>query len=151
MVPDRDHWWHELKAEASADCPPEEMDAEDLLFILYTSGTTGKPKGVCPHHGRLQPLHPHDLQNGPLTSKIPDVYWCTADVGWNYRPQLHCLWSPLSNGATSLMYEGVPRPLKSGLFLGRGRKVRVNIFYNRPHSHSGLHQNGDELAQGSGI
>ncbi len=107
MVEGRDHWYHELMADASADCPPEHMDSEDLLYLLYTSGTTAKPKGIMHTTGGYlaQVAYTHkvvfDLR--PET----DVYWCAADVGW-VTGHSYIVYGPLTNGCTSVMYEGTP-------------------------------------------
>ncbi|MSR03215.1 MAG: acetate--CoA ligase [Gemmatimonadetes bacterium] len=130
MKPGRDLWWHDLVREASAKCPPEPMDAEDLLFILYTSGTTGKPKGIVHTTG------------GYLTQvaatcrwvfdlKEDDVFWCTADIGW-VTGHSYVVYGPLANGATVMMYEGAPD------WPGRDRlweiiaRYGVTIFYTAP-------------------
>lgn len=105
-VEGRDIWYHEALREASADCPPEPMDAEDPLFILYTSGSTGKPKGVLHSTGGY-------LLMAAMTHKYVfdyhegDIYWCTADVGW-VTGHSYIVYGPLANGATSLIFEGVP-------------------------------------------
>ena len=105
-VEGRDHWYHDIMAEASPDCPPEEMAAEDPLFILYTSGSTGKPKGVLHTTGgymvyaSMTHQYVFDYHDG-------DIYWCTADVGW-ITGHSYILYGPLANGATTVMFEGVP-------------------------------------------
>ncbi len=143
MVEGRDHWWHELQATASADCPAEEMDAEDLLFILYTSGTTGKPKGVVHTTGGYN-LYTHTTFKWTFDIKDTDVYWCTADVGW-ITGHSYIVYGPLSNGATTVMYEGVPRPSNPGCFWDVIEKYGVTIFYTAPTAIRAFIKMGDEL------
>ncbi len=143
MVEGRDHWWHELQATASAQCPPEEMDAEDLLFILYTSGTTGKPKGVVHTTGGYN-LYTHMTFKWAFDIKDTDVYWCTADVGW-ITGHSYIVYGPLSNGATTVMYEGVPRPSNPGCFWDVIEKYGVTIFYTAPTAIRAFIKMGDEL------
>lgn len=130
MEAGRDHWWHDLQANASAHCPAEEMDSEDLLFILYTSGSTGKPKGVVHTTGGYN-LYTHITTKWIFDLKEDDIYWCTADVGW-ITGHSYIVYGPLSNGATTLMYEGVPRPSNLGCFWDVIEKYGVNIFYTAP-------------------
>jgi acetyl-CoA synthetase len=130
MEAGRDHWWHELKASASADCPAEPMDSEDMLFILYTSGSTGKPKGVV-HTTAGYNLYTHMTTKWTFDLKDTDVYWCTADVGW-ITGHSYIVYGPLSNGATTVMYEGVPRPSNPGCFWDVIEKYGVTIFYTAP-------------------
>ncbi len=130
MQEGRDHWWHELKATASADCPAEPMDSEDMLFILYTSGSTGKPKGVVHTTGGYN-LYTHMTTKWTFDLKDTDVYWCTADVGW-ITGHSYIVYGPLSNGATAVMYEGVPRPSNPGCFWDVIEKYGVTIFYTAP-------------------
>lgn len=143
MVEGRDHWWHELQSTASAQCPPEEMDAEDLLFILYTSGTTGKPKGVVHTTGGYN-LYTHMTFKWAFDIKDTDVYWCTADVGW-ITGHSYIVYGPLSNGATTVMYEGVPRPSNPGCFWDVIEKYGVTIFYTAPTAIRAFIKMGDEL------
>ncbi|BAQ65273.1 acetate--CoA ligase [Geminocystis sp. NIES-3709] len=130
MEPGRDHWWHDLQAGVSAHCLPEEMDSEDMLFILYTSGSTGKPKGVVHTTGGYN-LYSHMTTKWIFDLRDDDVYWCTADVGW-ITGHSYIVYGPLSNGATTIMYEGVPRPSNLGCFWDVIEKYGVNIFYTAP-------------------
>jgi acetyl-CoA synthetase len=143
MVAGRDHWWHELQAQASADCPPEPMDSEDMLFILYTSGSTGKPKGVVHTTGGYN-LYTHMTTKWIFDLQETDVYWCTADVGW-ITGHSYIVYGPLSNGATSLMYEGAPRPSNPGCLWDVVEKYGVNIFYTAPTAIRALIKMGDHL------
>ena len=130
MVPDRDYWWHDLMQDASAECDPVQLDAEHPLFILYTSGSTGKPKGVLHTTGGY-------LLGATLTSKWvfdlkeEDTYWCTADIGW-VTGHSYVVYGPLSNGATTVMYEGAPNWPDEGRFWELIEKYRVSIFYTAP-------------------
>jgi len=143
---DRDVWYHEAMAEASVDCPPEEMDAEDPLFILYTSGSTGKPKGVLHTTGGYQLFaamtHKYifDYHDG-------DIYWCTADVGW-VTGHSYIVYGPLANGATTLMFEGVPTYPDASRFWQVVDKHQVNIFYTAPTALRALMGQGDALVKG---
>lgn len=130
MEPGRDHWWHDLQAGVSADCPAEPMDSEDMLFILYTSGTTGKPKGVVHTTGGYN-LYTHMTLKWGFDIQDTDVYWCTADVGW-ITGHSYIVYGPLSNGATSVMYEGAPRNSNPGCFWDVIEKHGVTIFYTAP-------------------
>jgi acetyl-CoA synthetase len=114
MSAGRDHWWHDLQQGVSAKCGAEPMDSEDMLFVLYTSGSTGKPKGVV-HTTAGYNLYSHMTTKWIFDIKDTDVYWCTADVGW-ITGHSYIVYGPLSNGATTLMYEGAPRPSNLGCF-----------------------------------
>jgi acetyl-CoA synthetase len=137
----RDKWLHEEAAKVSADCKPEEMGAEDPLFILYTSGSTGKPKGVLHTTGgymvyvSLTHQMIFDYHDG-------DVYWCTADVGW-VTGHSYILYGPLANGATTLMFEGVPNYPDTSRFWQVVDKHKVNIFYTAPTAIRALMRDGD--------
>ena len=130
MESGRDHWWHDLQKGASANCPAEPMDSEDLLFILYTSGSTGKPKGVVHTTGGYN-LYTHMTTKWIFDLQDTDVYWCTADVGW-ITGHSYIVYGPLSNGTTTLMYEGAPRPSNPGCFWDVIEKYGVTIFYTAP-------------------
>ncbi len=130
LVEGRDIWWHDVVAGQSADCPAEPMDAEDVLFILYTSGSTGKPKGILHTTGgyltfvRQTTKYVFDLHER-------DLYWCTADVGW-ITGHSYVLYGPLSNGATTLMYEGAPNFPDFSRFWSIIDRHQVSIFYTAP-------------------
>ncbi|MFN6956371.1 MAG: acetate--CoA ligase, partial [Acetobacteraceae bacterium] len=141
MHPGRDHWWHDLAAAAAPACPPEPMGAEDPLFILYTSGSTGKPKGVLHTTGgyMVWAAFTHqivfDYQPG-------EIYWCTADVGW-VTGHTYIVYGPLANGATSLMFEGVPNYPDVSRFWRVVDKHKVNIFYTAPTAIRALMREGE--------
>lgn len=142
MKEGRDLWWHDLMKDASDNCPPEEMDAEDPLFILYTSGSTGKPKGV---------LHTTAGYNVyvALTFKYifdyhdDDIFWCTADIGW-VTGHSYIVYGPLTVGATSLMFEGVPSYPKPDRFWEIVEKYKVTIFYTAPTAIRAIAREGNE-------
>ncbi len=140
--PQGDYWLHELEAGVSAECPPEEVGAEDPLFILYTSGSTGKPKGVVHTCGGY-------LVFAAMTHQITfdyqpgEVYWCTADVGW-VTGHTYIVYGPLANGAITLMFEGVPTYPDAGRFWAVCAKNKVNSFYTAPTAIRALMGKGDE-------
>jgi acetyl-CoA synthetase len=142
MTAGRDLWYHDLMEKASADCPAEPIQAEDPLFILYTSGSTGKPKGVLHTTGGY-------LLHVALTHKYifdvheDDIYWCTADIGW-VTGHSYIVYGPLANGATSVMFEGVPTYPDAGRFWHVVDKFKVTIFYTAPTAIRMLIQMGDE-------
>jgi len=139
----RDVWYHEATASASTDCPPEEMDAEDPLFILYTSGSTGKPKGVLHTTGGYL-LFTAITHKYTFDYKDGEVYWCTADVGW-VTGHSYILYGPLANGAISLMFEGVPTYPDAGRMWQVCDKHKVSIFYTAPTAIRALMGQGNEL------
>ena len=130
MATGRDHWWHELVDGQSAECPAEPMASEDRLFVLYTSGSTGKPKGVV-HTTAGYNLWAHLTFQWIFDIREDDIHWCTADVGW-ITGHSYIVYGPLSNGATTVMYEGAPRPSKPGAFWEVIQKHRCTIFYTAP-------------------
>ncbi len=140
--PERDHWLHELEPGVSADCPPEDMNAEDPLFILYTSGSTGKPKGVLHTTGGylLYAAYTHEIV---FDYHPGDVYWCTADVGW-VTGHSYIVYGPLANGAITLMFEGVPNYPSASRFWEVVDKHQVNICYTAPTAIRALMREGDE-------
>ena len=142
MKAGRDHWWHDVMKDASSDCEPEWMDAEDPLFILYTSGSTGKPKGVLHTTGgyMVYTAFTHklifDYHDG-------DIYWCTADIGW-VTGHSYIVYGPLCNGATTIMFEGIPTYPDAGRFWDIVDKYKVNQFYTAPTALRALMREGDE-------
>ncbi|MCC7305374.1 MAG: acetate--CoA ligase [Alphaproteobacteria bacterium] len=138
----RDVWWHELVDEQAADCPCEEMNAEDPLFILYTSGSTGKPKGVLHTTGGYL-VFAAMTHEYVFDYKPGEVYWCTADVGW-VTGHSYIVYGPLANGATSLVFEGVPNYPDWSRFWQVIDKYKVNIFYTAPTAIRSLIRAGDE-------
>lgn len=130
MKKGRDLWWHELLENAPAYCEPEKMDSEDILFMLYTSGTTGKPKGIVHTTGGYL-VGVYATTKWVFDLKEEDTYWCTADIGW-VTGHSYIIYGPLSNGATSLMYEGAPDYPDIGRFWAIVEKYHVNIFYTAP-------------------
>ncbi|MBP2292359.1 acetate--CoA ligase [Azospirillum rugosum] len=137
----RDLWYHEEVASVSADCPPEEMSAEDPLFILYTSGSTGKPKGVLHTTGGYL-VYASMTHQYVFDYKDGDVYWCTADVGW-VTGHSYIVYGPLANGATTLMFEGVPTYPDISRFWQVVDKHKVNIFYTAPTAIRSLMREGE--------
>jgi acetyl-CoA synthetase len=130
MKADRDVWWHDLVAGASADCPAEELDSEHPLFLLYTSGSTGKPKGVL-HTTAGYLLGASLSHKWVFDVKDDDVFWCTADVGW-VTGHSYIVYGPLANGTTVVMYEGAPNHPREDRFWEIIEKYRVSIFYTAP-------------------
>jgi acetyl-CoA synthetase len=137
----RDHWYHEVMANASEDCPPEEMGAEDPLFILYTSGSTGQPKGVMHTTGGYI-VYASMTHQYVFDYKDGEVYWCTADVGW-VTGHSYIVYGPLANGAVTLMFEGVPNYPDSSRFWQVCDKHDVSIFYTAPTAIRALMREGD--------
>tara|TARA_R110002126_G_scaffold44671_9_gene127171 strand:- start:18373 stop:20328 length:1956 start_codon:yes stop_codon:yes gene_type:complete len=141
MTEGRDHWYHELKAEVADDCPCQPMNAEDPLFILYTSGSTGKPKGVLHTTGGYAVWvattfhYVFDYQPG-------EVFWCSADIGW-VTGHSYIVYGPLINGATQVMFEGIPNHPDFGRFWEVVEKHQVNIFYTAPTAIRALMREGD--------
>ena len=145
-VDGRDVWYHEAMADASADCPAEEMNAEDPMFILYTSGSTGKPKGVLHTTGGYM-VYASMTHQYVFDYKDGDVYWCTADVGW-VTGHSYIVYGPLANGATTLMFEGVPTWPDSSRFWQVVEKHKVSIFYTAPTAIRALMREGDAPVTG---
>ena len=142
---DVDVWYHELMESASEDCPAEEMDAEDPLFILYTSGSTGKPKGVLHTTGGYL-LHVAITHKYIFDYHDGDIYWCTADVGW-VTGHSYIVYGPLSNGATTVVFEGLPTYPDASRFWQVVDKHQINIFYTAPTALRALMGQGDAMVQ----
>jgi acetyl-CoA synthetase len=130
MKAGRDHWYHELMADASARCDPEPMDAEDMLYILYTSGTTGKPKGIV-HTTAGYLVGTYATTKMVFDLREDDVFWCTADLGW-VTGHSYVVYGPLANGATVVMYEGAPDWPQKDRFWALMERYGVTVFYTAP-------------------
>ena len=144
-VEGRDIWYHEAMSKVDNECQPEEMDAEDPLFILYTSGSTGKPKGVL--HTTAGYIVYASITHKYVFNYIDgDIYWCTADVGW-VTGHSYIVYGPLANGATTLMFEGVPNYPTNSRFWEIVDKHKVNIFYTAPTAIRALMREGDEAVK----
>ena len=142
MLDGRDIWWHEALSSANSACAPEEMDAEDPLFILYTSGSTGKPKGVMHTTGGYM-VYTSTTHHYIFDYHPGDIYWCTADIGW-ITGHSYIIYGPMANRATTMMYEGVPNYPDYGRFWEIVEKHKVNIFYTAPTALRALMKEGDE-------
>jgi len=145
MSDKRDLWWHEEMDKADAVCPPEEMDAEDPLFILYTSGSTGKPKGVLHTTGGylVYASYTHELV---FDYHEDDIYWCTADIGW-ITGHSYIVYGPLANCATSVMFEGVPNYPDYGRFWDVVDKHKITLFYTAPTALRALMKEGNQWVE----
>ncbi|HXI92520.1 MAG TPA: acetate--CoA ligase [Blastocatellia bacterium] len=130
MEPGRDHWWHELMADASDNCEAEPLDAEHPLYILYTSGSTGKPKGVVHTTGGYS-VGTYITAKWVFDLNDEDIYWCTADIGW-VTGHSYIVYGPLQNGATTVMYEGAPNHPEPDRFWQMIERHKVNVFYTAP-------------------
>jgi len=141
-VEGRDHWWHERVSEQDAACDPEVMDAEDPLFILYTSGSTGKPKGVMHTTGGYM-VYVATTFKYIFSYRPGDIFWCTADIGW-VTGHSYLVYGPLLNGATTVMFEGIPTYPKPDRFWDTIARHKVNIFYTAPTAIRALMREGDQ-------
>jgi len=141
MTNDRDVWYHEITKKVSDKCEPEEMSAEDPLFILYTSGSTGKPKGVMHTTGGYM-VYASMTHQYIFNYKNKDIYWCSADIGW-VTGHSYIIYGPLSNGATTIMFEGIPTYPDSSRWWQIIDKYKVNIFYTAPTAIRALMREGD--------
>jgi acetyl-CoA synthetase len=130
MVEGRDHWWHEVMATASSDCPAEPLDSEHPLYLLYTSGTTGKPKGILHTTGGYS-VGTYISAKWVFDLRDEDTYWCTADIGW-VTGHSYIVYGPLQNGATSVMYEGGPTHPEPDRFWKIVERHKVTVFYTAP-------------------
>ncbi len=149
MQDGRDHWWEDLKEDASADCPAEPLDSETPLFILYTSGSTGKPKGIK-HTTAGYNLYAKKTFQWVFDHRDEDVFWCTADIGW-VTGHTYVVYGPLTAGATVFMYEGAPNAPDEGRFWRMIEKYRITILYTAPTAIRTFIKWGDEWVDKSDI
>jgi acetyl-CoA synthetase len=145
MTTGRDHWWHDLVAGASTDCPPEAVDAEHPLFILYTSGTTGRPKGVVHTTGGYL-VYTQQTSKMIFDLRDEDVFWCTADIGW-VTGHSYVVYGILANGITTVMYEGAPNHPQPDRFWDIVERHRVSVFYTAPTAIRSFMRWGDQWPQ----
>ena len=141
-VEGRDEYYNDIVSSVKQDCVPEKMAAEDPLFILYTSGSTGKPKGVLHTTGGYL-VYASMTHEYIFNYKSGDIYWCTADIGW-VTGHSYIIYGPLANGATTIMFEGVPNYPDASRFWQVVDKHKVNIFYTAPTAIRALMREGDE-------
>jgi acetyl-CoA synthetase len=145
----RDHWYHRLMDGMPAVCPPEKMDSEDMLFLLYTSGTTGKPKGIIHTTGGYM-VYAYVTTKYVFDLKPSDMFWCTADIGW-VTGHTYVVYGPLQNGATCFMYEGAPDWPDRGRIWEMVERYRVNVFYTAPTAIRAFMKWGDEWPEKSDL
>jgi acetyl-CoA synthetase len=146
MEPGRDHWWHEMMASASAECPAEPVDSEHPLYLLYTSGTTGKPKGILHTTGGYA-VGTYITSKWVFDLREEDTFWCTADIGW-VTGHSYVVYGPLQNGATTLMYEGAPTWPEADRFWKIVEKYQVSIFYTAPTAIRAFMRLGEQWPRG---
>jgi acetyl-CoA synthetase len=142
MQPGRDHWWHELDSSVSEDCPAEALDSEHPFYVLYTSGTTGRPKGILHTTGGYLTMVTATMK-WVFDLREEDTYWCTADIGW-VTGHSYIVYGPLSAGATTVMYEGAPDYPAFDRWWRIVEKYRVNIFYTSPTAIRALIRQGEQ-------
>jgi len=149
MIKDRDVWWDDEMKEVDSDCAAEEMDAEDMLFILYTSGSTGKPKGVVHTCGGYMVYTGYTFANA-FQYEPGEIYFCTADIGW-ITGHSYIAYGPLTQGATTLMFEGIPTYPNAGRLWEIVEKYKVNILYTAPTAIRSLMSFGDDVVKGKDL